>query len=388
MAPAPSKATNQVLGETANPAKQTMSPATIGSQRACDRYEDLPAAYAFVNPETRGAVAEHLPRVVFIEVTNRCNLLCKICARTLVSYEKPHTLSWEDFLSVVQQFPDMRRAVLHGIGEPLLNPELPRMIRHLKERGVTVLFNSNATLLDEKWSQELIHSGLDELRCSIDGADPLTYERIRGLPMLGKVVQNLQRFTELQSHLGVSQPKVSIWMTGMRENIGELPDLVRLAAQVKVREVYLQRMVYYLDNASAPGLLKGGRGLFDNFDEQAERLIAEAEELATRLGVTLKSSGATDPRRSLEASRRREARPWAACLRPWSTAYVTANGNCLPCCLSPFSTQDYEGLICGNLFGTGFNEIWNNEKYRHWREMLLSDRPHVACRGCGVHWSL
>ena len=228
-----------------------------------DTYQNLPAAYTFVDPQTRGSIAVESPRVVFIEVTNHCNLLCETCPRTFVSYEEPQTLSWENFLKIVEQFPKMERAVLHGIGEPLINRDLPRMISHLKERGVTVLFNTNATLLTEEWGRKLIDSGLDEMRCSIDGAKTETYAKIRGAPLLHKIVGNLTKFTELQRKMGKESPKASIWMTGMRENIEELPDLVRLASRMGVKEVYVQRMVYYLDNVNPPGLMDAGHALFD-----------------------------------------------------------------------------------------------------------------------------
>ena len=353
-----------------------------------DTYKNLPAAYAFIDPQTRGRTAVESPRVVFIEVTNHCNLLCETCPRTFVSYEEPQTLSWENFLKIVEQFPKMERAVLHGIGEPLINRDLPRMIAHLKERNVTVLFNTNATLLTEAWGNKLLNSGLDEIRCSIDGAKPMTYATIRGAPLLHKIVGNLTKFTELQRNMGKEKPRVSIWMTGMRENIEELPDLVRLAAQMGVKEVYVQRMVYYLDNPNPPGMMDVGHALFDDFDELADRCIAEAELVAKENGINLRASGATDPRRSLEAAMLRDQQPWHDCLRPWTTAYVTANGNCLPCCISPFATNDYESLKMGNLFKQDFNEIWNDERYQAWRAALLSDQPPTPCKGCGVHWSL
>ena len=188
-----------------------------------ERHENLPAAYRLPEGESREPKARHSPRVVFIEVTNHCNLLCETCPRTFVTYEPPQTLSWENFLRVVEQFPAMQRAVLHGIGEPLINKNLPRIIEYLKMRDVTVLFNTNATLLDEEWGRALIASRLDDLRCSMDGADPQTYARIRGAPLLHRVVQNLTAFTQLQRELKAASPRVSIWMTGLRENIRELP---------------------------------------------------------------------------------------------------------------------------------------------------------------------
>ena len=79
--------------------------------------EYLPAAYQGIDPTTRGTVAATSPRNVFIEVTNHCNLLCETCPRTFNTYEEPKTLGWDDFLRIVEQFPRMERAVLHGIGE-------------------------------------------------------------------------------------------------------------------------------------------------------------------------------------------------------------------------------------------------------------------------------
>jgi MoaA/NifB/PqqE/SkfB family radical SAM enzyme len=366
-------------------ARSRLPEATLLPDR--DGREYLPQAYRLPEGEARGPIVQHLPRVVFIEVTNHCNLLCQTCPRTFASYEEPKTLSWEDFLQIVEQFPDMQRAVLHGIGEPLLNRDLPRMIAHLKIRGVTVLFNTNATLLDDEWSRKLITSSLDELRVSVDGADPRTYALIRGAPVFHKVVRNLKRFIEIQREIGAGLPRASLWMTGMKENIAELPGVIHLAAHVGVPEVYLQRMVYYLDEHSPPGMMGSGHGLFGSYDTWVDQIIADAEALARELGVTLRASGATDPRRSLAADQR-DPRPWTACLRPWTTAYVTANGNCLPCCISPFATQDYQSLILGNLFDQAFSDIWNDEHYQRWRTTLLSDHPPTTCAGCGACWSL
>ncbi len=348
----------------------------------------LPTAYQSVDPATRAAFADEAPHCVFIEVTNHCNLLCDMCPRTFVTYEEPKTLSWENFLRIVEQFPRMERAVLHGIGEPLINKDLPRMISYLKERGVYVLFNTNATLLNEKWAYALIESGLDEMRCSIDGADPKTYAEVRGAPLLHKIVSNLTEFMQIQKATGADTPHVSIWMTGMKENVAELPALIRLAANVGVPEIYLQRMVYYHEAETAPGLMDDGHSLFDEFDAYVEALIVESEVLAKELGVMFKASGATNPHASLEANKNRNHKPWAACMRPWTTAYITANGNALPCCISPFATQDYDSLKLGNLFEQPFENIWNDTRYQQWRERLLSDAPHEACAGCGVHWSL
>jgi radical SAM protein with 4Fe4S-binding SPASM domain len=89
---------------------------------------------------------------------------------------------------------------------------------------------------------------------------------------------------------------------------------------------------------------------------------------------------------SLSASRTDQ--PWSACRRPWSLAYVTVHGNVLPCCIAPWITNDYDGIILGNLYKQSLEEIWWGERYRTFRRDLQTATPPEPCRGCGVKWSL
>lgn len=297
-------------------------------------------------------------------------------------------MTFDEFVSLVDQFPQLERAVLHGIGEPLLNRRLTDMIRYLKEREVTVLFNSNATLLTAELGRELAIAGLDEFRVSVDGVDADSYLRLRGKPLLETVVRNLCELAETKRRLGVDAPRVSLWCIGMRENLGQLPGLVRLAARTQVPEVYVQRLVYAMDGRSGEGMRRDQQALYGQVDAQVQSVIDECTALSEELGVSFRASGATDPGLSLTAAQAYAKHPWTTCSRPWTTAYITANGNALPCCISPFSVVDYQELVLGNVWKRPFSEIWNDEPYRAWRRALLSAEPRETCRGCGVWWSL
>ena len=161
------------------------------------------------------------PVCLYLEVTNRCNLLCETCPRTFETLEPPADMTWELFTSIVDQVPDVARVVLHGVGEPMLVKTLPRMIRHLKDRGVYVLFNTNGTLLSAKQHQATIDTGLDELRVSLDAADAKTFRRARQ-ELLRSYRRNVRSFTELQ-RATVPSPRVSLWLTGLKETIDQLP---------------------------------------------------------------------------------------------------------------------------------------------------------------------
>lgn len=349
----------------------------------------LPAEYRLSEGYQRGAVVVGGPNVVFIEVTNRCNLLCETCPHTYFQREPLKSLSLDEFIQIAEQFPQMRRALLHGIGEPLLNRELPEIIEYLKGRDVEVIINSNGTLLTPQWQEKIVASGLDQYRCSIDGAKDETYARIRGANLLPKLKRGLEGLVTTKERLGATTPNISIWCVATRENLQELPDLLGLAAELGVPEVYMQRLVYFAGEPQKQyGMARDELTFFGKDEKDEDRIIEECTELSARLGINFLASGGRDPINSLAAARSSDFTPWQACMRPWTTAYVTANGNCLPCCISPFATDDYESLILGNLFERPFSEIWNENSYQKFRTELLSDHPHKACASCGVYWSI
>jgi MoaA/NifB/PqqE/SkfB family radical SAM enzyme len=331
----------------------------------------------------RGPRAEAEPVCLYLETTNRCNLLCTTCPRTFEALEPPGDMSWGLFTKIVDQFPRIARVVLHGVGEPMMVRALPRMIRYLKDRGTYVLFNTNGTLLTRRKCQELIDSGLDELRVSLDAAEPRAFELVRGRDMFTRIVRNIRAFRAMQRELAVERPRVSLWLTGLKETVAQLSDFVRLARDVDVTEVYLQRLVYFPEGQ---GLARSESALFAGGDNEEGRLVAEAEALARQLRVTFNASGATDPATSL--TQQEEAWPWSLCRRPWTLMYFTAHGRAIPCCIAPFSMRGYDSFTLGDATQQSLRDIWNGPRYRDFRSALLSDAPPLACASCGLRWSL
>jgi radical SAM protein with 4Fe4S-binding SPASM domain len=326
-----------------------------------------------------------LPKVLYIETTNRCNLRCKGCILYRGNWEPDRDMSLQNLVMITDQLPGLERATLHGVGEPLLNKALCRMIAHLKKRNVFALFNSNGILLDEKRRNDIIDSGLDELRISLDAASPEGYEIIRNSNKFNRVVQNLRIFLKLQKKRRAVTPRLSMWFLGTTENIAELPVLLRLAAEIGIGEIHLQRLVYFQDHegygvARCEKTLRGSNG-------ETLALIHDSRLLAAQLGIRFNASGLGNPIESVQADTAAKM-PWSKCYRPQTLMYITANGNVLPCCISPFSTIDYSSIILGNAFESSLEEIWSGPKYTYFREQLQTQTPPKCCRGCGVLWSL
>jgi len=325
------------------------------------------------------------PVCLYLETTNRCNLLCTTCPRTYEELEPPADMSWPLFTRIVDQIPGLARAVLHGVGEPMLVKDLPRMVAYLKARGTYVLFNTNGTLLNERNGRALIAAGLDELRVSLDAADARTYRAIRGKDFFARILRNVRAFRDLQRREGHVRPRVSAWLTGLRETIADLPAFVRVAADAGVEEVYLQRLVFFEDEAI--GRARPDQALYERLTREETGHIEAAAEVARQLGLTFSASGAaSEPGVSLR--RQDDGSPWASCRRPWSVMYITANGRALPCCIAPFSQRGYENYTLGDATQATLRDIWEGPAYAAFRAALTSDNPPPACSGCGLRWSL
>jgi MoaA/NifB/PqqE/SkfB family radical SAM enzyme len=339
----------------------------------------------FEGADTAADRPEREPVCLYLETTNRCNLLCTTCPRTYAELEPPADLSWELFTSIVDQIPRLSRAVLHGVGEPMLVKNLPRMVRYLKDRGTYVLFNTNGTVLNEKNGRALIHAELDELRVSFDAANAQSYLAVRGKNYFNRILKNVRAFRELQEREGHSKPLVSAWLTGLRQTIAELPEFVRVAAATGVKEVHLQRLVFFEDDAI--GMARPDQALYEQLSGEESAHIDRAALLAKSLGVTFSASGgAAEPGMSLK--RNTDGSPWSLCRRPWTVMYFTANGRALPCCIAPFSQRGYENYTLGDATQQTLREIWTGPAYREFRNALLSKKPPDACANCGLRWSL
>jgi len=327
----------------------------------------------------RGVVVARPPDELYLEVTNRCNLRCTTCPQSWGMSEDFADLSIERVNFVLGQLPEVRRVVLHGIGEPTLNPALPHIIRAVKARGAYALFNTNGLLLRRRLLEALVLSGLDEVRVSVDAATPETYRLVRGADGFSRIVANVKLLAATKARLGVATPRLSLWMTGMKTNIAELSALVRVASEAGIAEVYLQRLVY-----SGRGRAQDTEALYGRLDEREHSSLRQAQQLAIELGITLRGSSEALP----DVAKAEKAAAWRACRRPWSLVYITANGNVLPCCIAPFTEAPYAGLVLGNAFRETLEEIWNGPLYRRWRERMLAGEPPPACANCGSAWAL
>ena len=238
-------------------------------------------------------------------------------------------------------------------------------------------------MLTKANGQALIDAGLDELRVSLDAAESSVFQMVRGKDMFDRIVTNVGNFIEMQRASERELPRVSLWLTGLRETLAQLEAFIRLAHKLGVKEVYLQRMVYLPEGQ---GLARPDQALFEHTSQQEEETLERAETVARELGVMFSASGATEPQVSIK--KRKDDSPWSLCRRPWSLMYITANGQALPCCIAPFSMRGYESFHPRQCIAANDARDMERGKISGISPRIVEPRTAPACSSCGLRWSL
>ncbi|HEX5438752.1 MAG TPA: radical SAM protein [Gemmatimonadaceae bacterium] len=326
-----------------------------------------------------------LPTYVQMEPVGQCNLRCQMCPIQFREdgppYGPPAFMAFEEFTRILDQFTECTELHLQGLGEPTMHPRFFEMIEYAVAKNIRVTTNTNLTLLTAERATRCVTSGLAEIHVSIDGATAATYERIRVHAHHERVVRNLERLIVTRERLGSTHPAVQLVLVVMRQNLHELPELVRLAHGWSVNTVFVQHLCHDFGESALPTRYRPMREFVDaqtllNEDPaRVERYFTEARTLAGQLGVDLRLPR-TSPRLHPPGTPGPTRCDW-----PWRGAYVSYQGSSMPCCM--ISTPDR--LNFGSMAEQGVEAIWTGDAYRRFREQLASDEPPEVCRSCAVY---
>ena len=241
-----------------------------------------PQRLAILNEPDHPARRPH-PSRLFVEVTTRCNLRCSMCVKQSSGQAmREGHMSAETFARLAPALPRLDALVLNGIGEPLLHPHLERFIeaarRAMPEEG-WVGFQTNGQLLGPRRAQSLAAAGIDRICISVDATSPEMFEALRGggrheaIEIAAASLHDAGRRRGRPIALGVE-------FVAMRDNLDQLPDLVRWAARNQLSFVIVTHMLPYADETRRAAA-------FDTSTDRALELFREWRERAAADGVDL-----------------------------------------------------------------------------------------------------
>ncbi len=300
------------------------------------------------------------PKLVQIEVTNRCNLDCHMCPREDLDIELEH-MDWDKFVVVVDQLENKEDITLTGWGEPFLHPRIFDMIDYCKERNHIVSITSNALFVSPVTPEMVLKSGVDSLTFSIDSVEG----DVEDGHTSKKVFENIEALARGRKG---SKPSVRLQATLHADCEKDLSDVIRYGARIGCDVINVGR----LDRKYAPDLKRPNQ-------EEEEKIFDEADRVAREVGIQMDwlqyavSSGVT--RMIYKLLRKRLNQSGKYCLKTFNYAYVSREGDVTPCCLLPTEKM-------GNAIEEDIGTIWRGDNFDHFRENYRD-----VCGSCDL-WSI
>lgn len=331
------------------------------------QYQGTKGLLNLVNISLNAVKEEHpsrvnyLPPCLFIEVTNRCNLTCPTCPLgtdlAYQGYDKAD-ISFENFKKIIDQIPSLVYVTLQGIGEPLLNKDIVKMIKYCSEKGISTYINTNGTILTENKSRELIEAALSNLSISINSFDQKVFSETRSGASITKITDNIKKFIEIKRNLNIKKPIISFRAILMKETEPHMEDLILKSNEMGVDVLYIQLFMSIIAEKNlCESSLKQ-----NEINEFCRKL--EVWKKQVKMQIITESFG-------------NSSNNLGQCRLPWFSPNVTAEGYLTPCC----TISNPSILNMGNVFEKPFKELWNSEKYIDFRGNFYKKQPK-ACIGC------
>ncbi|MBF0550014.1 MAG: radical SAM protein [Deltaproteobacteria bacterium] len=170
-------------------------------------------------PPTPRVATPDLPTEVILEVTNNCNLACRMChfhGRGVVRKRPKGFMAPDLWHRVVDQLAGWGRPVnlsTFGAGEPLLYPGLFDLVSYVKTKPqITVGFLTNGMLFNESAARRTLDLGMDWVGFSLDGLDEQMFKDYRINADLSTVERSVVTLADLRAKSGGAVPRIKLNM--------------------------------------------------------------------------------------------------------------------------------------------------------------------------------
>lgn len=352
-------------------------------------------------------IVSYYPRNLQVEHTNVCNSRCIMCVHY---FNKNHNGKFVDdaFIEKLRPLlPYLERITLHGIGEPFLHPDILRFIWLYHSYGIQLTATTNGSVMTEELA-EMIHKAFYSITVSCDACTKETFESIRGGLDFEKFKENVRLLRSFGKKLPMRMSTVA-----MRQNLHELPGIVRLAAELGFDLIIIS-------DITTQELMRNLGDSIKCFPAAASHYLLEAEKAAKECGIQLQY-----PEYILDYPRRHTFEEEQEILKGMKRfpSQETAEemyrqyeelGFCEPCIQAtldnfvipseyvcdgicdfvmerPYVNLRGEVYLCctnwmhitGNIMkADSFAEIWNGEIYQGIRDLFYRNQIPKFCVGC------
>lgn len=305
------------------------------------------------------------PFKVKFESSTVCNLRCVMCPLTKGLSRNTGFLKFENFKKVYDEI-KVPYVNLTGLGEPLLNPEIFKIIKYARKGGSLVKLDTNATLLNEENIKKLIEADPTFISISLDGITKKHYERIRKRSNFETVIENLKNLIKYRNESG-SKTEIHLFFVMQKNNIADLIDFIKFGDSIGINTINGNIAISF-GNANNNKNIKFNRKILENIKKELEIV---KRQIKCNLNIENIEDFLNNPYNQQE---RMAEKP---CFYPWYNPCITWDGYVVPC-----DIHCNNEIVFGNAFQEPFMKIWNNEKARNFRNQMIKKRIGICAKCC------
>jgi len=285
------------------------------------------------------------PVNAIIELTNLCDLKCPVCETGAgILKRKKGMMSLIDYKTVIDRIaPFTNTVLLYYMGEPFLNKDIYEIISYTKARKIFVKICTNGHNIDPV---KVIDSGLDEIQFQIGGVSQGTHSVYRVNGGLSKTLENIKALAaEKRKRIKEGRPvntKIYLGFIIMKHNEQELNDFFKLAGELGVDGARVEApCVRNIEQGKAFLPRRKEYQLYD-MDAFTRGVLKHKDYRVNH------------------------------CRWMYYSVTVTWEGDVIPCC------RDVDaGYVMGNLLRDDISLIWNNRKFREFRQKIINNSESI-----------
>lgn len=175
------------------------------------------------------------PLEIYWVLTNKCNIDCTFCFMDAEKYQGEFELTSEEREFILHEIIDNQvlKVILTG-GEPLLIPEIFHYIQSLSEKNIWVELTTNGIRLTRNKISRLKGCGLKTIQLSINGSYASLNDSLMG--------RSFDRIVRVSEMLLQEDFNLHYKVTVTRQNIRDVPNILRLARKIGVQETTLDEI--------------------------------------------------------------------------------------------------------------------------------------------------
>jgi len=321
------------------------------------------------------------PEVLTIESSYTCNLKCVMCPRHFEGVPQG-VFTLEMFEEHIEPYlKNFKVLSLTGWGEPLMNKDLPEILRRSREAGLWTTFITNGLLLKDPLDRKVLEAHPKMVSVSCDAAKAETYEYVRGKGTFDTLKKRLTSFRDLRKSMDVETEMQWIFVM-LKYNYTEMPDAIRLAAD-KGFEYFVAKHIETVINRDELGDALWNTGIGPDIPEDVikhhDEILEESKQVAEEVGI------------QLYLHPRKMDHKGMCMVRPTNQVFVDYMGRVSNCCylnvndVRPYNTPEEKPKddgVYGELKLKTLAEMMNSDEYKNFQKEWLQGGVPEACKNC------